>query len=76
VSRRVVDLTVTDAAYAAHLAAAGLPWRRLLSDRQRDGLLCIDCEADAATMAPVGSCDEGLVFVCGRCYAQIAARIS
>ena len=75
-SHRCTDLDVTDAAYAAHLTAAGLPWRRLLSDRQRDGLLCIDCGADAATMAPVGSCDEGMVFVCGRCYARIAAKVS
>lgn len=74
-SHRCVDLTVTDAAYAAHLAAAGLPAWRSLSDRQLDGILCIDCGADAATMAPVGSCNEGLVFVCGRCYARIAAAV-
>ncbi|MFG1617346.1 hypothetical protein ACGFI3_31675 [Nonomuraea wenchangensis] len=35
-----------------------------LSDRQRDGLACVECGAEPDTMRPVGSTVHGQVFAC------------
>lgn len=46
-----------------------------LSDDQRTGWACIACGRNTSGMRPVGSCDEGQVFLCAACHELWASDV-